>query len=188
MDARSLSWALREGQTEDLNRRRRVAALSLVAAGAMGVVSLYQLGLVRRLPEPPGKRFDARRISGSAQAYSIAQIPDAPLALVSYAVTLALAAMGAPDRAKRMPIVPLALAGKVALDAAVSAKLTVDQPVRYQALCAWCLAASAATFAMVPLVVPEAREAWRTLRRPQPVRRAATAVSSVRDRVLQAVR
>lgn len=187
-DPTALSWALREGQTPDLNRRRQVVGLSLVAAAAMGVVSLYQMGLVRKLPEPPGRHFDAAKVSGSAQGYAVLEMPDAPLALMSYATTLTLAAMGGADRARRMPLLPLALAGKVALDALVSAKLSADQATRYKAACIWCLSASAATWAMVPLVMPEAKEAWRNMRRPAAAPRVTRAARGVRERAMAAVR
>jgi uncharacterized membrane protein len=187
-DPTALSWVLREGQTPDLNRRRRVVGLSLVAAAAMGVVSLYQMGLVRKPPEPPFGPFDAARVSGSAQGYAVLEMPDAPLALMSYATTLALAAMGGADRARRMPLVPLALAGKVAVDAMVSAKLSADQATRYKAACLWCLGASAATFAMVPLVLPEAREAWRNLRRPAAAARVTGAARNAQVRATAAIR
>jgi uncharacterized membrane protein len=187
-DPKALSWALREGQTPDLNRRRQVVGLSLVAAAAMGVVSLYQMGLVRKPPEPPLPYLDAAKVSGSAQGYAVLEMPDAPLALLSYATTLALAAMGGADRSRRLPLVPLALAGKVAVDALVSAKLSADQATRYKAACLWCLSASAATWAMVPLVVPEAKEAWRTLRRPSAATRLTGAVQGARARAMAALR
>jgi uncharacterized membrane protein len=187
-DPTALSWALREGQTPDLNRRRQVVGLSLVAAAAMGVVSLYQMGLVRKPPEPPLRHFDAAKVSGSAQGYAVLEMPDAPLALMSYATTLTLAAMGGADRARRLPLVPLALAGKVVVDALVSAKLSADQATRYKAACLWCLSASAATFAMVPLVIPEAREAWRNLRRPPAAPRITRAAKDAQVRDLAATR
>ena len=59
---------------------------------------------------------------------------------------------------------PLAMAGKAAVDAAQAAKLTVDQWRLHRAFCSWCLTAAAATFMVVPLVVPEARAALRGLR------------------------
>lgn len=187
-DPTALSWALREGQTPDLNRRRQVVGLSLVAAAAMGVVSLYQMGLVRKPPEPPLRYLDAAKVSGSAQGYAVLEMPDAPLALLSYATTLTLAAMGGADRSRRMPLVPLALAGKVAVDALVSAKRSADQATRYKAACLWCLSASVATWAMVPLVVPEAREAWRNLRRPSAAARATRAARDAGARALAVLR
>jgi uncharacterized membrane protein len=136
-----------------------VVGLSLAAAAAMGFVSLYQVGLLRHLPDPPLPRFDADRVNGSAEAYPLG-IPDALLGLGSYAVTATLAAAGGPDRARRAPWLPIALAAKSTADAAVAAKLTCDQAFKLRAFSVWSLLATAATFGILPLVMPEA---WRAI-------------------------
>jgi uncharacterized membrane protein len=76
----------------------------------------------------------------------------------------------------------------VVVDALVSAKLSADQATRYKAACLWCLSASAATFAMVPLVMPEAKEAWRNLRRPSAAPPVARAVKGVQARAMAGLR
>ncbi len=60
---------------------------------------------------------------------------------------------------------PAAHAAKVALDAASAFWLTLEQATRHKKFCSYCLAAAAASLATVPQVVPEARLAWRELRR-----------------------
>ena len=108
-------------------------------------------------------RFDSDNITGSAKAYSLLATPDAVLAMGSYAATMTLAAMGSPDRANEQPLLPIALAAKVGFDAVVAAKYTLEEWRKHRTLCFWCLLASAATFASVPLVIPEARRALRRL-------------------------
>ena len=144
-----------------LARRRGVAALSLLAAGSMGVVASYQLGLIRRLPDPPLPGFDSARVAGSAEAYSTLGMPDAVLGLGSYAATLGLAALGGGDRSPVRPWLPLALAAKVALDATLAGRKALGQWPRHRALCSWCLVAAGASLASVPLVVPDAVEVLR---------------------------
>lgn len=129
----------------------------------MSVIALYQLGMLKRIPEPSVPRFDSEGITGSAKAYSLLETPDAVLAMGSYALTMTLAAMGAPDRANEHPAIPLAMAAKVGLDAMLAAKYTVSEWRGHRALCFWCLLASVATFASVPLAIPEARHAFRRL-------------------------
>ena len=129
----------------------------------MGFIALYQLGLIRHLPDPPLPMMNADRVDGSAEAYERFRIPDAILGFGSYAVTMALAAMGGTRRARETPWIPLALAAKIAFDASNAGKLSVDQWTKHRAFCLWCLLAAAATFATVPLVIPEAVEAARTL-------------------------
>ena len=89
--------------------------------------------------------------------------PDALLGMASYAATACLAGMGGKNRWKHTPWIPLAMAGKTAVDTALAAKLTVDQWTKYRAFCIWCLMAAAATFATAPLALPEAKAAWKRL-------------------------
>ncbi len=158
-----LSEQLRLGVSEHLTRRRQVAGLTLAAIGSLGVVALYQLGLVDHVPEPPFPGLDADTVDASAEAYAVLAMPDAVLGIASYAVTLGLAAMGGQERTTARSWLPVALALKVGFDALVAAKLTREQWTIHRAFCMWCLLAAGATFASVPLVVPEARAALRVL-------------------------
>ena len=103
-------------------------------------------------------------MDASPEAYRYLSTPDGVLGLASYAATAVLASMGGPDRARTTPWLPLLAAVKTGADAAQAAKLTRDQWTEHRAFCSWCLLAAAATFATVPLVLPEARDALRRLR------------------------
>lgn len=159
MEAQHLSQALRETSDATMTRRRGIVVLSLAAAGSMGLIALYQSGVIGHIPEPPLPKLDADKVDASAEAFERFEVGDAFLGFVSYGVTMTLAAMGPPNRAERRPFIPLALAGKVAFDGAMAAKLTIDQWTKHKAFCFWCLVAAAATFATAPLVVTEARDA-----------------------------
>ncbi len=126
--------------------------------------ALYQLGVIDHLPEPPLPLLDADKVDASPEAYRYLSTPDGVLGLASYAATAVLASMGGPDRARTTPWLPLLAAAKTGADAAQAAKLTRDQWTEHRAFCSWCLLAAAATFATVPLVLPEARDALRRLR------------------------
>lgn len=164
-EATDLGRDLRENSSEFMKKRRGGVCLSLLSLASLGVIALYQTGVLKHVPEPPLPGLDADKVNGSAQAYQHLATPDAVLGIGSYVVTLGLAAMGPPDRATRQPWIPLAWAAKAGVDAALSAKLTFDQASRYRAFCLWCLLAAGATFATVPLVIPEARAAARHLLR-----------------------
>jgi len=163
-DAERVSDDLRRRMTPHLRRRRRQTALMLGAAGAMGVIVLYQTGIVRHLPDPPLPGVDSDKVDASGEAYETLKTPDAALALASYGATLALIGMGGADRARQQPLIPLLAAAKVAADGAGAAWLTAEQVTKHRALCFYCLVASAATWAALPEALPEAREAWRKLR------------------------
>jgi hypothetical protein len=161
--AEALGSGLRQGSCKSLRRRRGIFGLFLAASASMSIIALYQLGILRRVPEPTSRRFDSDNITGSAQAYSLLATPDAVLAMGSYAVTMTLAAMGSPDRANERPLLPIALAAKVGLDAVVATTYALGEWRKHRVLCFWCLLATVATLASVPLVIPEARAALRRL-------------------------
>ncbi len=159
MKPEKLSRELRKGSGLFLARRRGIVGLSLISVNAMGLIALYQMGIIEHLPEPPLAGLDADKVDASAEAYAYFSTPDAVIGLGSYALTMGLAAMGGQDRETDQPWIPLALAAKVLVDAAQAGKLTVDQWTKHRAFCFWCLLAAGATFATVPLAMPEARAA-----------------------------
>ncbi len=161
MTPEELGLSLRHGA--GMARRRAMIGASLAALGSLGVIALYQLGLIAHLPDPPLPGFDADKVHGSAEAYAILSTPDAMLGLGSYAATAALAAMGAPDRATTRPWIPLALAAKVAFDLAQAGRLTLNEVTKQHALSAWSLLTTGATLTTAALVVPEARAAAQQL-------------------------
>ncbi len=164
-EAEAVSDALRRGEGSFLDRRRRIAGLSLGGMASLGVVAAYQFGLIRRPPEPHVRPLDAERVDASGEAYRYLLTPDAALGLGSYAATLMLAGMGTAKRSENRPWVPLALLTKTVVDAAYGAYLTLEQGTKHRRFCSWCLAAAATSLAAVPQAAPEARQAWKTLRR-----------------------
>jgi Vitamin K epoxide reductase family len=161
--AEQLSRELRLGTGEYLSQRRGIVALSLVAVGSMSLISLYQVGIIKHLPEPPLPGLDADRVDASVEAYSRLSTPDAFLGIGNYAMTAGLAAMGGQGRAQQQPWIPLLLAAKVAFDTSQAIRLFFDQKSKYHAFCSWCLLAAGSTVATVPLVIPEACAAIRHL-------------------------
>ena len=150
-----------------LAQRRAITVLSLIGIGAMGLISLYQMGVIRHLPEPPLPKLDADRVDGSAEAYQRFATPDGVMGLGNFAVTMGLAGMGGPDRARRQPWIPLAMAGKVAFDALQMLRMAREQWKKYGAFCFWCLLSAAATAGTAALTIPEARAALRHITRRQ---------------------
>lgn len=161
---RQLSRELREGQTPHLRRRRWVVGLSFVGAALGKVVSLYQMGIIRRLPDLPSRYFDATRVDASDYAYKRLQTPDALLMVASYATTAILAGAGGKDRARTNPLLPIALAAKTIGDAAVALKLGREEWRENRALCGYCQAATLVSLASAALALPEAVNAVRSLR------------------------
>lgn len=136
-----------------------------MAGFALGVVGLYQFGLLRRVPEPPLSIFDADAVDASGEAYQELRTPDAALGLLSTAITLVLAGAGDRDRARTASWLPVLLVLKTAGDAAGGIYLTAEQLTKHRRLCFWCTVAAFAQIATLPLALPEARAAARRLRR-----------------------
>lgn len=155
---------LRGGYSPALKRRRGVIGLSFFSCAVLGTVALYQIGLIKKLPEPRSRAFDTAKVNGSGEAYSLLATPDAFLGLASYAVTACLAGMGPENRARTQPWMPIALAAKLLVDSAMASKLTVDECAKFRAFSVWSVLTAVATWTALPLAVPEAAAALRQLR------------------------
>ncbi|MGH9741142.1 MAG: vitamin K epoxide reductase family protein [Candidatus Acidiferrum sp.] len=162
--AEELGVDLRHSSRKFLRRRRGIFGLYLTASFSMGVVALYQLGILERLPDPPLPHFNSGKVTGSAKAYTLFETPDGVLAIGSYAATMTLAAMGSSERARTRPLAPIALAMKVGFDAVLGARYAYKEWSKRRTLCFWCLAASAAVAAALPLAIPEARASLRRMK------------------------
>ncbi len=163
MKPEELSRQLRLGSGSFLGQRRGIVGLSMISVGSMALITLYQMGIIKHLPEPPVPGLDADKVDASAEAYSRFATPDGVLGLGNYAVTMGLAAMGGQNRAAEQPWIPLVLAAKVAFDTTQAVRLFFDQKTKYHAFCSWCLLAAGSTLAIVPLAIPETYAALRQL-------------------------
>jgi len=137
---RRLSRELRETTSPELRRRRWMVGLSLVGAAIGQIVTLYQVGILKRL-----------------------QTPDAALMVVTYGITAALAAAGGRDRAEEQPILPVAMAAKMAMDVGTNLKLAQEEWAENKALCAYCQTATLISLASLALSLPEAIRVLRRL-------------------------
>ena len=136
----------------------------MFSCAVLGAVALYQLGILKKLPEPPGKFFDTGKVNGSGEAYSILSTPDAFLGLSSYAVTAALVGMGPEDRARTQPWIPIGMGLKLLGDAAMAGKLTLDECRKFRAFSLWSVFTAVATWTALPLALPEVKAAVRHLK------------------------
>ncbi len=158
---RELSRQLREDTGGDLARRRWTLGLSFVGVGAGMIVGLYQMGVLRRLPDLPVRGFDATKVDASDYAYKRLQTPDGLLMVASYAVTAILAGAGGKNRAKDNPALPIALAAKTLYDLATALKLGQEEWTETRALCGYCQAATVASLVSAGIAMPEAVRAVR---------------------------
>lgn len=151
-----LSLDLRHGDSPHLKRRRAIIGLSFFSCAALGAVALYQIGILKRLPEPAAESFDTAKVNGSGEAYARLATPDAFLGLASYSVSACLAAIGPGNRSQTHPWMPIAMALKLIADAAMAGKLTVDEATKFKSFSLWSVLTAAATWTALPLAIPEA--------------------------------
>lgn len=141
--------------------RKAVVGLSVFSCTVLGGIALYQIGILKHLPDPPIPNFDADAVNGSPDAYRLLQTPDALLGMASYAVTACLAGMGPANRVSAARWMPLAMGAKAALDLAQAARLSLKQATKFHKYSVWSLMVSGATVAAFSLAVPETLRALR---------------------------
>jgi len=159
-----LSTELRTDASADMQRRRWVSGLSIVGTAIGAVVTTYQTGLIKHLPDIlPGDVFDAEKVDASDYAYKRLQMPDAPQMMLTYSLTAALASAGGADRAEQNPALPITTAGKAMFDLVTCLALARDEWATNHKLCSWCQIATAISAIVVVLTVPEAVRAARAM-------------------------
>ncbi len=163
VDPQQLRRELQEGETPELWRRRAIIGLSLVGMASIAVVSLFQTGLIKHLPDPPLEGVHSNKVNSSNTAYHFG-VPDGTVSLAGHATNITLAAYGGADRARTQPWVPLIAAGKMAAEAAVAGKyLFYQMPVVEKTWCAYCIVDALAHLGAFALALPEAGKALNTL-------------------------
>jgi hypothetical protein len=163
MEPKQLSEELRQGKNPDMSRRRAIIGLSMLG-GSMGqIVTLYQTGVVGHLPSLPVPLFDADRVDAANYAYSRFNSPDGPIMMLNYALTAWVASAGGLDRARRNPLLPIAMGIKILIDSGVSLELAREEWSENKALCDYCQVATVCSVASLVLAIPEVLTAIRTL-------------------------
>ena len=162
MNPEAIRDELREGDSKSLRRRRAISALSAFGAIDFALISLYQVGVIRHLPDPPGRIFDSDKVNASEKAYALG-VPDGPLGLGLYAFTMAVAAAGGSKKTGRHPLFDVLLGGAVAAGVGGALQYIYNMVRKQERACPYCLVGAAAHFAMLPLAAPLALEAAREL-------------------------
>lgn len=153
----------RGDRSPNMRRRRGAVAVSLIGIGAMAFTSMLQMGMVRRLPDPPIRKFDTKRVNLTDEAFSYGG-PDSPIVILLHAINMVLATTGGADRARHHPWLPLLAATLSGAQSAMAAKyLFYQMPYVDEAYCPYCIVDALAHFATLGLVLPEAVEAAEEL-------------------------
>jgi hypothetical protein len=165
MNPRQLSHELRNGTSPNLNRRRWIVGLSMVGVAMGGIVSLYQTGILRRLPDPPTKAFDSNRVDVSNYAYSRFDTPDGLMMLTSSALTAWLAGAGGQNRARTQPELPVLMGLKLLLDVINNMRRVQEDWRAHKAMSMPNQLANLTSVAAALIAIPEVAAALNSLRR-----------------------
>lgn len=141
---------IRRNDTDAAEERRKIAALAALGLADFSLISLFQLGYIRKLPDLPGKIFDTEKVNSSEDAV-IFGIPDGPISLAAYSTTLLLAT-AATRSDERSRMLDLALAGVLLGQAAGAAQYLYKMAFVQKKICLYCVAGAVINFtALVPL-------------------------------------
>lgn len=150
----AIRHALLHERSPSLRRRRGIALLSVVGLVDFAVISLYQTGVIRRLPDLPGRIFDSNQVNASRKAYALG-VPDGATGALLYATTLALAAAGGTRETGRSPLLSLLLGGVIGVGVVGALDYLRDMIFQQARACPYCLVGAGLNAGMAALVAPE---------------------------------
>jgi uncharacterized membrane protein len=154
---------LQEGDSDSLRRRRWIINLSLLGIGAMAAATLFQTGIIKHLPDPPLKNFDADAVTSSDVAYALG-VADAALSVASLAANIPAAAFGGEKRFISKPLIPIAFAGKATAEAVIAGWFFYRMATKEKKWCGYCITNAAAIWGIALLSLPEAKKAFAALK------------------------
>jgi uncharacterized membrane protein len=156
-----LRHAVQDDAGPEMRLRRGIFGVSLHGIASMAIVGLYQLGVIRHLPDPRTRRphFHSDKVNASDEAFGYG-MPDGPLTIAAHAFNIALAAAGPPNRYRKRPWLSLLATAASGAQAAVAAKyLFYTMPKVDKAWYPYCITDALTHFATFALTLPEARRA-----------------------------
>lgn len=171
MNPRRLSKELREGQSPELTNRRWILGLNLVGITMAQIVSAYQTGLIKRLPDLPLPILDSDKVDASAYAYKRFDTPDGLFMIVTYGITACLVGAGGMQRHRTRPWLPILMGAKILGDVLSGVVLAREEWAENKKLCMYCQIATFASVASLFLAIPEVRAALQALPKGDPVER-----------------
>lgn len=153
MDTIAIRDVLRNDYSDDLDRRRKVIGLSALGLVDFSIISLYQTGVIKSLPDLPFEVFDSNKVNASEDAYRFGA-PDAPISAVAYAAIMVLASAGGDEKTGRKPVLDVALGATVAGNAVGAIFYLYKMIFEQKKICLYCVTGAAINIASAIIIAP----------------------------------
>jgi uncharacterized membrane protein len=153
MNIAKIKNELRESESDDMGRRRKIIFLSAVGLVDFSIISLYQTGVIKNLPDIPLCIFDSNKVNASDAAYQFG-VPDGPVSSLAYSAIMVLASAGANDSSQLKPALDLALGTIIAANAAGAIFYLNDMLFKQRKICVYCITGAIINFASAIIIAP----------------------------------
>ncbi len=162
MRAAAIRQELITSSDEHLERRRKIMVLSAIGLVDFSIISLYQSGVIRKLPELPGRIFDSNKVNAATDAYQMGA-PDGTISNWVYATNMVLATVGGTEKSGRKPIHDVLLGGTVLSNAAGALYYLANMTFKQKKICPYCIAGAAINVASAVIIMPVFRVAIKKM-------------------------
>ena len=136
---------IRRDKTDAAEYRRQIAASSALGLIDFSLISLFQLGYIKSLPDLPGKVFDTEKVNSSKDAVLLG-LPDGVISLGAYTATILLATAATRFK-KQSRMLDVLMGGIVLGQAAGAAQYLYKMAFVQKRVCIYCVAGAAINFA-----------------------------------------
>lgn len=136
---------IRKDTSEATQCRRDIAALAALGLVDFSLISLFQLGYIRHLPDVPGKVFDTEKVNSSKDAVLFG-LPDGVVSLGAYTATIGLA-VAATRFKKPSRVLDVAMGAVLLGQAAGAAQYLYNMTAVQKKVCVYCVAGAVINFA-----------------------------------------
>lgn len=141
---------IRKYNDRNTKNRRSIGLLSAIGILDFIPISLYQLGVIRHLPDMPGEIFNSDYINASEEA-QVAGVPDGPVSLLMYAANLVLISFTLKKKEKQNKT-DLLLAANSIGQAAGGVYYLYNMATKQKRICLYCVTGALINFAaLIPL-------------------------------------
>jgi uncharacterized membrane protein len=154
--------ALTTEKSDALDRRRKVILLSVIGLVDFSIISLYQTGIIKRLPDLPYKIFDSNKVNKAPEAYALG-VPDGPISAAVYSATMLLAAAVGSENSGRKPVFDVMLGGAILGNTAGAAFYLYDMIFKQKKICLYCVAGAVINFASAVIIAPVVTKGFKKL-------------------------